>query len=391
MGLVWANGTRDEISAAGRDLQAMQTPRGGWPQLPRRQPDAYSTGEALFALHEAGMPLTDAAWSKGVKFLISTQAADGTWHVQTRMISPADVSPKYFPAGFPYGKDEFISYAGSCWAVMALLSGLPESSGNTHSAKLPDHGESDAPAWLAPVLFGDLQQLQGLLDAGLDPNGRTANGTTVLMAAAPDAGKIRLLLARGADAKARGGSGHDALTIAAAYRGSAAAIQALIDAGAAVEPPEGVRVRNTPLVFASMTGDIENVKLLLARGARPSEGALSNAATFGYPDVVRTLLKAGADAGIIAGSGINLLHWAAITNRAAIVPALVEARVPVNAVDDFGYTPLMYAATIDFGDAEVAKALLNAGADKKLRNSEGRTPLAQARRYKHTHIEALLR
>ena len=64
-------------------------------------------------------------WSAGLKFLLSTQAPDGTWRVHTRMISPAPVSPEYFSSGFPYGKDEYLSYAGSSWAVMAMLSSLP--------------------------------------------------------------------------------------------------------------------------------------------------------------------------------------------------------------------------------------------------------------------------
>jgi len=41
--------------------------------------------------------------------------------VRTRMLSPADVSPPYFNVGFPYAKDAFLSYAGTSWAVMALL------------------------------------------------------------------------------------------------------------------------------------------------------------------------------------------------------------------------------------------------------------------------------
>ena len=70
---------------------------------------------------------------------------------------------------------------------------------------------------------------------------------------------------------------------------------------------------------------------------------------------------------------------------------LVQAKVPINKMDDNGFTPLMYAATIDFGDTAVLKALLSAGADKTIRNFEGRTPLAQAQRYKHAHLEEALR
>jgi ankyrin repeat protein len=388
MGLVWAEASRDQVAAAQRELTAMQKPNGGWAQLRDYEPDAYSTGEALFALREAEVPATDSGLAKGLKFLISTQAQDGTWRVHTRMLSPADVSPKYFTTGFPYTKDEYISYAGTCWAVMSLLSALPAS-----PEKKPekDSAPADAPAWLRTALFGTSSQLASLLDSGLDPNSKTKSGTTILMAAAADADKVRLLLARRADVKARASSGVDALTIGAAYRGTTASLQLLLDAGVDVQPPDGVRVRNAPLVLASMAGDLDNVKLLLARGAKPVEGAFSEAITFGYADVARTLVKAGADTGFTGSGGINALHWAAITNRASIIPVLVEAKVPVNDMDDNGYTPLMYAATIDFGDTDVLKALLKAGADKSIRNSEGRTPLAQAQHYKHSRLEAALR
>ena len=68
-----------------------------------------------------------------------------------------------------------------------------------------------------------------------------------------------------------------------------------------------------------------------------------------------------------------------------------EAHVPINATDDHGFTPLMYAATIDFGDDDVLKALLKAGADKSIRNYEGRTPLAQAKHYRYSRLEQSLR
>ena len=388
LGLVWTQAPPDQIRSAAHDLIGRQQPKGGWPQLPGYEADAYSTGEALFALREAGIPATDRVWVKGANFLISSQAADGTWHVHTRMLSPAEVSPKYFPTGFPYGKDEFLSYAGSCWAVMALLSALPESGAASEPVGTP---ADVTPPWIATALFGTAPQLAALLDAGLDPNNRTAGGTTILMAAAHDAEKVRLLIFRGASVAARAASGADALTIAAAYRDTARALQALLDAGADAQPPEGVHVRRTPLVLASMTGDLENVRLLLERGAKPSAEALSEAVTFGYPDVVRTLIAAGADAGIAESSGINLLHWAVIANRSAVIPVLIQAHVPLNETDANGYTPLMYAATIDFGDTNVMKELLKAGADRSIRNPEGRTPLAQARHFRHAQLEAVLR
>lgn len=390
MGLAWVGAASNEIAAARRDLIALQKTNGGWPQLPDYEPDAYSSGEALVALHESGLAATDAAWTKGIKFLVSNQAQDGTWRVRTRMLSPAEVSPPYFATGFPYEKDEFISYAGSCWAVMALLSALPEAPAKPETPATAV-AAADVPAWLRTALFGSVNELASLLDKGVDPNSKTRNGVTILMAAAPDIEKVRLLLSRGADAKARGPAGADALTIATAHRGSARSVELLLAAGALPEPPEDVRLRNAPLTLASMSGDLENVKLLISRGVQPTASALGEAVTFGYPDIVRTLIAAGADADLTESSGINLLHWAAIADRADVIPVLVEAKVPVNATDDNGFTPLMYAATIDFGDTGVLRALLKAGADKTMRNTEGQTPLALAQRYKHSRLEAALR
>jgi len=200
-----------------------------------------------------------------------------------------------------------------------------------------------------------------------------------------------VLLSRGANVKQRSPAGVDALTIAAAQFGTSASMARLLDAGAELHAPEGVRVRRSPLVLASMTGDVAAIKLLLSRGVEPASEALSEAVTFGHADVVRTLVDAGADANLTESTGINLLHWAAITNRSAVIPILVRAKVPLNATDDNGFTPLMYAATVDVGDTETVKALLDAGADRRIRNDQGRTPLDQARRFKHTRIVNALR
>ena len=385
LGLVWAGAPAAEIDTARKDLLGGQLSNGGWAELPGYPAEAYSTGEALFALEEAGAAANARPIERGLRFLVATQAPDGSWRVHTRMISPAEVSPAYFSTGFPYGKDEYISYAGSCWAVMALLRALP--------AKASPAGAGTglrAEPWIRTALFGTPRELSALLDDGMDPNKHTPNGTTLLMMAAPDAEKVRLLLQHGANAKTRAASGCDALTIAAAYRGTAAALQALLAAGAEVQAPAGVRARHSPLLFASMTGDLENVRILLSHGASDS-AALSSAVTFGYTDVVEALLTAGASARGTEATGINLLHWAVIADRPHMIPLLVRAGVPVNATDENGYTPLMYAATIDFGHTKSIEALLAAGANAKIRNSEGRRAREQAVFYHHRKLAAAFR
>jgi hypothetical protein len=116
MGLIWANTGRASIAAAAKDLAATQGADGGWSQLATMGSDAYATGEALYALNLGGMPKTNPVYQKGVTYLLHTQAEDGTWHVASRSIW---LQP-YFESGFPYGHDQWISAAGTSWAVMAL-------------------------------------------------------------------------------------------------------------------------------------------------------------------------------------------------------------------------------------------------------------------------------
>lgn len=120
LGLAWGGATPDE--AAVRALAATQRTCGGWSQLPEMEPDAYATGQALYALNTAGrMPAGSPVYQAGVDYLLRTRADDGTWHVKTRAIW---LQP-YFESGFPYGKDQFISAAGTAWAAMALAATQP--------------------------------------------------------------------------------------------------------------------------------------------------------------------------------------------------------------------------------------------------------------------------
>jgi hypothetical protein len=111
-----------EVQAAARELISTQRPDGGWSQLDTLPSDAYATGTALVALHEAaGLAPEDAVYRRGMKYLLATQLPDGSWHVHSR----SQPFQTYFESGFPHGKDQFISLAASSWAAAALTLSLP--------------------------------------------------------------------------------------------------------------------------------------------------------------------------------------------------------------------------------------------------------------------------
>ena len=121
LGLTWASADRRSIDAAARALQLLQRADGSFSQLPTMPSDAYATGLALFALHESGMPPAHRVYQAGLKFLLTAQAADGTWHVKSRSL---EFQP-YFESGYPYGHDQWISAAGAAYAVLAIAAAVP--------------------------------------------------------------------------------------------------------------------------------------------------------------------------------------------------------------------------------------------------------------------------
>jgi ankyrin repeat protein len=127
LGLVWGGQSKEAILKARNDLVAVQRADGGWADLPTMESGAYTTGLAMIALEHSGLPVSDAAYQRGVKYLLSTQLEDGSWHVRTRA---AGFQP-YFDNGFPHGVDQWISAAGTSFATMALTLAAPPASTRT--------------------------------------------------------------------------------------------------------------------------------------------------------------------------------------------------------------------------------------------------------------------
>jgi ankyrin repeat protein len=380
-----------------RELKATQRPDGGWASLDGRASDAYSTGEALWALGVAAEK-TDAVFQKGVDYLLQTQAADGSWHVMSRLRPPAPVSPPYFETGHPYGHDQFISTMGESWAVIALAQALPRVKSNP--PQLKEAEPRGIEPWVETLLFGSVGDVKRLLEGGFDPNSATkSGGTTALMLAAPDAAKMKLLLDHGAKADVRAKNRYSALLVTANYPGSSAAMNLLLDHGATVRLPQGQGAplfNANPIFLATFAGNADIVDRLRKEGDRVDDKMnvlgmfpltpLMMLATWHRTDAVRALLDAGARVDEIDSDGISLLGWAAISNRVDMARLLIRRGADVNHLDKKGMTPLLYAASIDFGDSGMVDLLVKSGARTDARSKEGMTAADLARKYQHTHL-----
>jgi hypothetical protein len=116
-GLRWAGAEKEKMERAAQSLLAQQRRDGGWAGNQNLASDAFSTGEALYALHESGsMDVHDRAYERGIEFLLRTQYNDGAWFVRSRAVK---LMP-YFESGFPFGDDQWISAAATAWASLAL-------------------------------------------------------------------------------------------------------------------------------------------------------------------------------------------------------------------------------------------------------------------------------
>jgi uncharacterized protein len=152
---------------------------------------------------------------------------------------------------------------------------------------------------------------------------------------------------------------------------------------------------------AAAVGDAARVRELLDRdpalaSAYAPDGfhPLGLAAFFRHRDVLRLLIERGADVAAPARNplAVTALHSAVATDVADVdlgmVEALLAAGAPVNAPHQGGGTPLHTVAFT--GNAEVARMLLERGADPLVRTDDGKTAIDIARERGHEDVVRLL-
>ena len=94
----------------------------------------------------------------------------------------------------------------------------------------------------------------------------------------------------------------------------------------------------------------------------------------GMLENVRQMLKMGADVNVTTQGKITPLHVAAASNPdPEMTRLLIQAGAQVNVQDNSGFTPLMLTALYNPRGSEVAKVLLEAKADPKIKDVTGKT------------------
>jgi len=149
---------------------------------------------------------------------------------------------------------------------------------------------------------------------------------------------------------------------------------------------------------ASAAGRLERVRDLLAgegdlANAYSSDGfqPLGLASFFGHPPVVELLLGHGAAVNSASRNSQHVmpLHGAVAHRHTEIARRLIEHGADVNAEQKGGFTPLQEAA--HSGQLEMAQLLLDHGANVSSRNAAGKSALDLALEQDHKNVARILR
>jgi len=185
---------------------------------------------------------------------------------------------------------------------------------------------------------------------------------------------------------ARGGSGESAALLAA-YYGRKDVLELLLGRGAELNIFEAAAVGKVERVAALLAADPS-----LANGYAPDGFPLLGlAAFFGHLEAVDLLLRQGADVNAVSrnATGYTALTGAVAGGHAEIATALLAAGANANHRYGPGYTPLHEAAA--GGKTKIVALLLAHRADPNARTDDGQTPLMMAEAKGHADVAALLR
>lgn len=183
----------------------------------------------------------------------------------------------------------------------------------------------------------------------------------------------------------------------AAGRGDLAAVNRLIAAKADLEQRDGHR--QTPLLLAVAGNHVAVAKALLAAGASPNAQAANQdtpwllAGASGRTEIIAAMLPLKPDLTIRNRYGGNALIPACERAHVETAKLLLTSGIDVNHVNNLGWTCLLEIVILGDGGPrhrEVAKLVLDAGADPNLADKDGVSPLQHARKRGQGEIAKLI-
>lgn len=155
----------------------------------------------------------------------------------------------------------------------------------------------------------------------------------------------------------------------------------------------------TKLHHAVQTGDLQSAKSLIQGGAKLSSRDKSGRTTFHYafvqqscyPALIDLLLNAGDKSIMNLGddNGQTALHYAAQMGNTNGIQILTDNGVDAEPMDNYGFTPLLWAVVA--GKAETTEKLLSLGAgNPNSASPDGKSALAWAAGLSHIRIAQML-
>ena len=230
---------------------------------------------------------------------------------------------------------------------------------------------------------GSTDAMRMLLAAGADAKAKNAFDATPLIWAAPNLEKVRLLVDAGADVNARSKQGITPLLVAASTAGSIDIARFLMAHGASVKSG-GASAADSPET-ASQNGGMPQPRKALDQG---DFTPLLAAASANDLEMARLFIEKGVDVNAATSRGDTPLQYAAGAGNLAMVKLLLAKGADVNAATSGSLqvrkgpialnhlSPLMYAAP--YGTPELIKTLVDAGAKVNAQDIRGMTPLMLA-------------
>ena len=182
---------------------------------------------------------------------------------------------------------------------------------------------------------------------------------------------------------------------AAVYAGDTVDARELLELGANVNEARSEEDSKTPLLVAASKGNADMVRLLLKNGADLDakddcdNNALHIACSKGHADVANRLIKAGCDVASIAGNGATALHLAARKGHDDVIDLLLEHGMNIESVDGKGATPLHAACS--GGYEHVVLLLIKHRANVHAVDGKGKTPRQIATKKGHDDCAKIIK